>query len=355
MKLPSTLRLAAVQSAARQSIRTTVTPRLGRLPTPSAVLASSHPRASCIASTSYRHFATSTPCHGKTTTSFNLRSAAVSDKDDRVVRIIMFGKPGAGKGTLSSRLVNKYNLLSISTGDLLRKEIQNGTDIGKQAEQIMASGGLVPDELMLKIVTSTLDTLHDKHWILDGFPRTLRQGQLLESHLQSRGTPLTLVVNINVPDEVIIGRILDRWVHVPSGRVYNTSYNPPKVAGIDDVTGEPLARRADDDPETFTRRLQAFYNSTNPLLAYYDALSKQEVAKAENPHQHPHQLLLDRPDKLVVRTVTGNTSDAIWPDIDHIIMSMFPSLETRSEFRSAEQNDLAGVSAKGASAAASFK
>lgn len=266
----------------------------------------------------------------------------------------MFGKPGAGKGTLSSRLVKKYDLLSISTGDLLRQQIQDGTEVGKQAEEIMARGGLVPDELMLRIVTDKLDTLHDKHWILDGFPRTLRQGQLLEAHLQSRGTPLTLVVNINVPDEVIISRISDRWVHIPSGRVYNTSYNPPRVAGYDDVTGEPLARRADDDPETFTRRLQAFYNSTNPLLEYYGALANQEVVTTENVHQHPHQLLLDRPDKLVVRTVTGSTSDIIWPDLDRIITTMFPTLTPRASGPEGAQNTtpLAGVVAASEAAAA---
>lgn len=134
------------------------------------------------------------------------------------------------------------------------------------AEEIVAQGGLVPDELMLKVVTSKLDSLHNKHWILDGFPRTLAQGELLNSHLKfvliiiylsysfvdklfsKQHTPLSLVVNLDVPDEVILSRISDRWVHLPSGRVYNLSYNRPKVEGFDDQTGEPLTKRPDDNP-----------------------------------------------------------------------------------------------------------
>ncbi|KAG8217729.1 adenylate kinase-domain-containing protein [Butyriboletus roseoflavus] len=184
--------------------------------------------------------------------------------------MLMFGKPGAGKGTLASRLVKKYDILTISTGDLLRQHIAEGTQVGRQAGDIVAQGGLVPDDLVLKVVTSKLDALHDcKHWILDGFPRTLGQGKLLDTHLEGQNTPLSLVVNLDVPDEVILGRISDRWVHPPSGRVYNMSYNRPKVDGRDDETGEPLTKRPDDHPEIFSRRLQRFYTSTSPLVWYY--------------------------------------------------------------------------------------
>jgi adenylate kinase len=224
-----------------------------------------------------------------------------------MLRMLIFGKPGAGKGTLSSRLVNKYDILTISSGDLLRQHIAEGTPVGRQAKEIVAQGRLVPDDLMLKVVTSELDALHDKHWILDGFPRTLGQGKLLDTHLEGRNIPLTLVVNLDVPDEVILGRISDRWVHLPSGRIYNMSYNPPKVDGFDDATGEPLTKRPDDHPEIFARRLKQFYASTSPLLSYYGSNPKSA--------------------RLV--TLQGETSDEIWPKLEAVVLSSFPALRER--------------------------
>jgi len=240
-----------------------------------------------------------------------LRSGVDESNHGKTLRMLMFGKPGAGKGTLSSRLVKKYDILSISTGDLLRQHIAEGTLVGRQAGEIVAQGGLVPDDLMLKVVTSKLEGLHDRHWILDGFPRTLGQGQLFDTHLEGQNTPLTLVVNLDVPDEVILGRISDRWVHLPSGRVYNMSYNPPKVNGFDDITGEPLMKRPDDHPEVFSRRLQRFYDTTSPLLSYYASKSNS------------------------IRTVTlqGETSDEIWPKLEAVVLSMFPGMRERLPLR----------------------
>ncbi|RPD66170.1 adenylate kinase [Lentinus tigrinus ALCF2SS1-7] len=234
--------------------------------------------------------------------------------DGKFLRMIMFGKPGAGKGTLSARLVKKYEIVSLSTGDLLRQHIAEKTEVGLLAEQIVASGGLLPDDIMLKVVTSKLDMLHNKHWLLDGFPRTLGQGEMLDGHLSRQGTPMSLVINLDVPDDVILGRISDRWVHLPSGRVYNLSYNPPKVAGHDDETGEPLTKRPDDNPEIFARRLEQFYASTSPLVAYYSA-------KAAN----------DRSMKLA--TLSGRTSDEIWPQLEGVIQAHFPSVKERSEVK----------------------
>lgn len=242
----------------------------------------------------------------------------------------MFGKPGSGKGTLTARLVKKYDILSISTGDLLRQHIAERTEIGLQAEEIVAHGGLLPDEIMLKVVTSKLDLLHNKHWILDGFPRTLGQGELLDNHLRRQGLPLSLVVNIDVPDDVILSRISDRWVHLPSGRVYNLSYNRPKVEGLDDETGEPLTKRPDDNPEIFGRRLTQFYAATQPLLTYYTACAKKSH---HNPHQHPHQLAFPSKHRLVLETLTGQTSDENWPLLDAIVRQSFPSLRERPEGR----------------------
>ncbi|KAF9013868.1 adenylate kinase-domain-containing protein [Cyathus striatus] len=272
----------------------------------------------------------------------NPRSASTTDFDNEhsghYLRMLMFGKPGAGKGTLSSRLVKKYDILSLSTGDLLRQHIQERTKIGRIAEEVVASGKLLPDELMLEVVGSKLDALKDKHWILDGFPRTLGQGQLLDAHLKKQSMPLTLVVNLDVPDQVILGRISDRWVHLPSGRVYNISYNRPKVDGLDDVTGEPLTKRPDDNPEIFSRRLVAFYESTSPLLAYYK--SSSSITAERDPHLHPHQLTFHRPHKLKVATISGTTSDEIWPLLDQVVKATIPDLKERTDSARSRRHSL---------------
>ncbi|WVF69882.1 hypothetical protein IAT40_004665 [Kwoniella sp. CBS 6097] len=189
--------------------------------------------------------------------------------EERGLRMLVFGKPGSGKGTLSARLVRDYDIAFVSTGDVLRKEIAAKSEVGRKAEAIVASGGLVSDELMLEIIKAELDRLHGKSWIIDGFPRTLHQGELLDKVLNEENRPLNMIVHLNVPDSVIMARIAARWVHLPSGRVYNTTYSAPKVPGKDDVTGEPLMKRPDDTPETFSKRLHAYYESTAPLLEYF--------------------------------------------------------------------------------------
>jgi len=244
--------------------------------------------------------------------------------------MLVFGKPGAGKGTLTARLVQKYEILSLSTGDLLRQHIAERTEVGREAEETVARGGLLPDEVMLKVVSSKLDSLYNKHWILDGFPRTLGQATLLDNHLKKKQSPITFVVNIDVPDDVILSRISDRWVHLPSGRVYNMSYNRPKVEGYDDVTGEPLTKRPDDNPQIFSRRLSQFYASTSPLLEYYTAAAISSTEPVHNPHQHPHQLSFHRPQQtLTLQTLSGATSDENWPHLDKLIRNAFPNLKER--------------------------
>ncbi|BEJ18261.1 hypothetical protein CspHIS471_0705380 [Cutaneotrichosporon sp. HIS471] len=218
------------------------------------------------------------------------------ESDDKNLRLIMVAKPGAGKGTLSSRLVKKYNLNFISTGDVLRHEIQAGSELGKAVEKIVAGGGLVPDALMVELVRKELDRHVGESWILDGFPRTLKQGRMLNDVLTSEGRPLNLVVNLNVPDSIILARIQARWVHLPSGRVYNDDFNPPKNPGVDDETGEPLSKRPDDTPEVFTKRLRSYYDATAPLLEMYAT---------------------EYPDCLY--SLTGNTSDEIWPQLMEVV------------------------------------
>ncbi|KAJ6496735.1 adenylate kinase-domain-containing protein [Mycena vitilis] len=246
----------------------------------------------------------------------------------KILRLVIFGKPGAGKGTLTARLVKRHDkILSISSGDLLRQHIVERTDVGRQAEEIVAQGKLLPDDVMLKVVTSKLDHLRNKHWILDGFPRTVGQAQMLDAHLKKQGTPLSLVVNLDVPDEVILSRISDRWVHLPSGRVYNISYNPPKVDGLDDETGEPLTKRPDDNPEVFARRLKQFYASTSPLLAYYSAAAQKPTRLPRPPGAHPHQLAFPPAHTLLLKTLSGSTSDEIWPQLDALVRGAFPALK----------------------------
>lgn len=158
----------------------------------------------------------------------------------------------------------------------------------------------MPDELMLDLIAPSLESMKGKNWIIDGFPRTLGQGKRLDRYLEDASSPLSMVVHLDVPDEVIMSRITERWIHPASGRIYNYTYNKPKVEGLDDLTGEPLTRRPDDNPDIYARRLKAFYDSTAPLLAYYNS-------------RYPTKLV----------SLGGTTSDEIWPKLDAVVQSRF--------------------------------
>ena len=252
----------------------------------------------------------------------------------RAARIILVGAPGVGKGTQAERLMKRYRQISaISSGDLLRENVRRRTPLGIKAESTMKSGALVPDTMILRLI---LNELKSRGWlssnpasavpltlsstasaaavseeedsfitpgpdpllaktatsddpsasfILDGFPRTASQATQLDAQID-----INLVVNILTPTPIILDRICNRLVHAPSGRVYNTTFNPPKVSGQDDVTGEPLTRRPDDDPETWKARLRKFEETSRPLLEHYDG-------------------------KGVLWTVEGESSDEISPKI----------------------------------------
>ncbi|CAG8515327.1 8974_t:CDS:2 [Acaulospora morrowiae] len=215
-----------------------------------------------------------------------------------VMRILLLGSPGSGKGTQSSRLQKNFNVAAISSGDLLRRNIANGTEIGKFAAKEIERGAYVSDNIMIELITNELRTIKRKNWLLDGFPRTINQAIALDDNLSLTGQPLNLVINLQVPEEVILQRIMDRWVHVPSGRVYNLSYNPPKRPGLDDVTGEKLSKRTDDNAEIFKIRLQKHRELTEPLLEYY---SKRNM----------------------LVTFTGSTSDEIYPKIEGELLRRF--------------------------------
>ncbi|KAJ5964863.1 uncharacterized protein N7479_004739 [Penicillium vulpinum] len=233
----------------------------------------------------------------------------------KAARIILIGAPGVGKGTQSERLLARFpQLASISSGDLLRENVRRRTPLGLEAEATMLSGNLVPDSMILDLISNDMKskgwllppsassasspssslagTSSSAHsidssasFILDGFPRTAIQATTLDTLV-----PVNFVVHLITPPSVILARIASRWVHEPSGRVYNTDFHPPKVAGKDDITGEPLTQREDDSLETWKQRLRKFEETSQSLLEHYDR--RQCLFRAE-----------------------GNTSDEITPKL----------------------------------------
>lgn len=183
----------------------------------------------------------------------------------KLFKMVILGSPGSGKGTISSRIVRDFGLKHMSSGDILRSQVLKKTDVGQEAEKYMKAGKLVPDETMVKLISSELSALKTSTWLLDGFPRTRPQAEALDQHEK-----LDLVLSLEVPDEVIIERIKGRWTHLPSGRIYHTEFNPPKVPGKDDVTGEPLVQREDDKAESVRQRLEYYAANTGPLKKFYE-------------------------------------------------------------------------------------
>ena len=192
------------------------------------------------------------------------------------MRIILLGSPGSGKGTQAQFITEKFSIPQISTGDMLRAAVRAGTPLGLEAKKIMDAGGLVSDEIILGLIKDRI-TLSDceNGFLLDGFPRTIAQAEGLDA----MGIIIDYVVEINVADEEIVNRIEGRRVHPESGRSYHIKFNPPKVEGIDDVSGEALIQRDDDKEETVRKRLAVYHAQTKPLVDYYSA-SAQKVTFA---------------------------------------------------------------------------
>jgi adenylate kinase len=186
------------------------------------------------------------------------------------LHIALVGPPGCGKGTHASKLASTYQLTPLSTGDLLRDAITNNR-LDEESKRIMSSGGLVPSSVVVNILRPTLQTLavQKRGWVLDGFPRKVEQAEILQKLLQDLQQPLDMVLFINVDPGIIVERLSERRVHLPSGRVYNLSFKPPKVSGKDDVTGEELVQRDDDKPETIRARLAEYARQTQPILDFY--------------------------------------------------------------------------------------
>ncbi|AAP95722.1 adenylate kinase [[Haemophilus] ducreyi] len=194
------------------------------------------------------------------------------------MKVILLGAPGAGKGTQAQFIMHKFGIPQISTGDMFRAAIKEGTELGKQAKALMDQGKLVPDDLTVALVKDRIAQPDCAHgFLLDGFPRTIPQADALKD----AGVKIDLVLEFDVADEVIVERMSGRRVHQPSGRTYHIIYNPPKVAGQDDITGEELITRADDKAETVLERLAVYHQQTKPLIAYYIAEAEKGNTRYE--------------------------------------------------------------------------
>lgn len=193
------------------------------------------------------------------------------------MRLILLGPPGAGKGTQAAFIIEKFNIPQIATGDMLRAAVKAQSPLGIQAKQVMDAGHLVSDDLIINLVKDRL--IQDdcgSGYLFDGFPRTIPQADALKNN----NIALDYVVEISVPEENIIERISGRRVHPASGRSYHVKFNPPKVEGIDDITGEPLVQRDDDSEATVRNRLNVYQEQTRPLVDYYSSWAKSGDANA---------------------------------------------------------------------------
>lgn len=191
------------------------------------------------------------------------------------MRLILLGCPGAGKGTQAKGISEKYHIPQISTGDILRAAIQQGTGLGKKVKEIVESGQLVPDKIVIQLVLERINQPDCKNgFLLDGFPRTVTQAEALHEH-----TNIDFVIDIDVPEEEIIKRLTGRRIHPASGRIYHLYYQPPKEMDKDDVTGEVLVQRPDDAEDTVRKRLAVYQAQTSPLREYYLHFKEQPGTK----------------------------------------------------------------------------
>jgi len=195
------------------------------------------------------------------------------------MRLILLGPPGAGKGTQAQFISEKYGIPQISTGDMLRAAVKAGTELGLKAKDIMASGGLVSDELIIDLVKERIQQADCVNgFLFDGFPRTIPQAQALVD----ADITIDSVLEIHVADDEIVSRLSGRRVHEGSGRIYHVAHNPPKKEGVDDLTGEALIQRVDDSEETVRNRLKIYHEQTEPLVAFYEVQLAQGAKSAPN-------------------------------------------------------------------------
>uniref|UniRef100_A0A671W9J9 GTP:AMP phosphotransferase AK3, mitochondrial n=1 Tax=Sparus aurata TaxID=8175 RepID=A0A671W9J9_SPAAU len=221
----------------------------------------------------------------------------------KIFRAVIMGPPGSGKGTVSARITKTFGLKHLSSGDILRANINAKTELGLLMKSCIDQGQLVPDDVMSRLILSDLRALDQSSWLLDGFPRTVSQADALD-----KAYSVDTVINLNVPFQTIKQRLTSRWTHLPSGRVYNVDFNPPKVPGLDDVTGEPLVQRDDDTPETVTRRLKAYETQTDDCKNVFPYRSKG-----------------------VLQSFSGTETNKIWPHIEAFLHSKLSSVDEKCE------------------------
>eukprot|EP00249_Psilotum_nudum_P004066 c17591_g1_i1 orf=418-1149(+) len=215
-----------------------------------------------------------------------LRRMNCSTKPEK--RAILIGPPGSGKGTQSPLIRDEYCLCHLATGDMLRSAVAAKTPLGIKAKEAMDKGELVSDELVVGIIDEAIKKPScQKGFILDGFPRTSVQAEKLDAMLEKQGVKVDKVLNFDIPDSVLEERITGRWIHPASGRSYHAKFAPPKVPGIDDVTGEPLIQRKDDNVEVLKSRLEAFHNQTKPVIDYYE---KKGIVTHLSAHKSPQEV-----------------------------------------------------------------
>jgi len=199
-------------------------------------------------------------------------------------RMILIGPPGCGKGTQAPKLKKETCVCHLATGDMLRHAISQGTEMGLKAKEIMDKGGLVSDDIVVGIINeATQSPACGKGFILDGFPRTVAQAQKLDEMLEQRGQKLDSVINFHIDDEILVPRITGRLVHPASGRSYHKLFNPPKEPMTDDITGEPLIQRSDDNEKSLRNRLDAFHKQTQPVIDYYQTKRVLTTVNADQP------------------------------------------------------------------------
>ncbi|KAI9849407.1 MAG: adenylate kinase [Thelocarpon superellum] len=205
------------------------------------------------------------------------------------LRLILMGPPGAGKGTQAPKIKDRFCVCHLATGDMLRSQVAKKTPLGREAKKIMDQGGLVSDEIMVDMIKHEISTNTEckNGFILDGFPRTVPQAERLDSMLEERQEKLNHAIELQIDDGLLVSRITGRLVHPASGRSYHKVFNPPKEAMKDDVTGEPLIQRSDDNADTLKKRLATYHAQTAPVVGYYQ---KTGIWKAIDASQEPGQV-----------------------------------------------------------------
>ena len=214
------------------------------------------------------------------------------------MRIVLLGAPGAGKGTQCKRIVERYNLLHLSSGDILRKERAEGSELGKQAQGYMDQGALVPDELIVEMMAKAIDDAPDSGYVLDGFPRTVNQAAELDKALKAKGQSIDAVVNLVIDDGVITRRLTGRRSCPQCGAVYHIENMPPKVDNKCDKDGVELVHRSDDTVEVFQNRLKTYHDQTKPVIGYYQKTSSVFDVDADKAVDQVSNLIFDKLDSL---------------------------------------------------------